>query len=190
MGGTKIALGAAASLLLAGCVSYPGGGYYGGHPDTRPYPGGGYPGGYGGGYGAVSTVRCESDDHRSRHCRADTRGGVSLSRQLSRTPCVQGRNWGWDDGGVWVSQGCRAEFVTGRGGGRPSGYPGSAGGQGHTLRCESQNNRHRRCEVQVGRGVDLVRQLSDTRCVRGQNWGWDRSGIWVDRGCRAEFRVR
>jgi len=187
MGAIRIGLGAAAALLLlAGCVSYPSGGGYGGYPDQGRYPGGGH-----GGYGSGSVVRCESDDGRSRRCGADTRGGVSISRQLSRTACVQGRNWGWDNSGIWVSQGCRAEFVTGRGGGHGPGHPSGPGaGYGQTLRCESDKNRHRRCNVQVGRGVDLVRQLSDTRCVRGQNWGWDRSGIWVDRGCRAEFRVR
>ena len=192
MGAIRIGLGVAALLLLAGCVSYPAGGGYGGYPDSGRYPGGGHGpgGGYGGGYGSGSVVRCESNDGRSRRCSADTRGGVSISRQLSRTACVQGRNWGWDNSGIWVSQGCRAEFVTGRGGyggGRPSGPD---AGYGQTIRCESDKNRHRRCNVQVGRGVDLVRQLSQTRCVRGQNWGWDRRGVWVDRGCRAEFRVR
>ena len=185
MGAIRIGLGAAALLLLAGCVSYPSGGGYSG---SGRYPGGGYGGG---GYGSGSVVRCESDDGRSRRCGADTRGGVSISRQLSRTACVQGRNWGWDNSGIWVSQGCRAEFVTGRGGGHGPGHPsGPGGGYGQTVRCESRNNRHRRCDVQVRGGVELVRQLSDRRCVRGQNWGWDRSGIWVDGGCRAEFRVR
>jgi hypothetical protein len=26
--------------------------------------------------------------------------------------------------------------------------------------------------------------------VQGQTWGTDRRGVWVDRGCRAEFRTR
>ncbi|TYT23685.1 DUF3011 domain-containing protein [Luteimonas viscosa] len=192
MGGIRIGLGAAALALLTGCVGYgyPSGGYEGGYPGAGGYPGDGYPGG-GYGHGSGSTVRCESDEGRTRHCRVDTRGGVSITRQLSRTACVQGRNWGWDNSGVWVTQGCRAEFVTGRGGGYAPGHPSGPGaGYGQVVRCESDRGRHRRCDVQVGRGVDLVRQLSETRCVRGQNWGWDRGGIWVDAGCRAEFRVR
>lgn len=198
MGTIRKGLGAMATLLLVGCVGYgyPAAGGYGGgygYPDSGRYPSDGYHGGgYGqGGYNSGSTVRCESNDNRSRRCAADTRGGVMLSRQLSRTACVQGRSWGWDNGGIWVSHGCRAEFVTGRGGHRP-GRPGDGGyGYGQTVRCESQDRRQRRCNVPVGRGgVELVRQLSDTRCVRGRNWGWDRSGIWVDGGCRAEFRVR
>jgi len=199
MGMIRMALGAVAMLLLAGCVGYgypTGGGYdgYNRYPDGGRHGSGGYYGGdrggnYGGDYGRGTTVRCESNDKRSRRCPADTRGGVMISRQLSRTQCVQGRNWGWDNAGIWVSQGCRAEFVTGRGG-QQSGWPG-AGGHGQVVRCESNDRRHRRCNVPVGRGgVNLVRQLSDTRCVQGRNWGWDRSGIWVDGGCRAEFRVR
>ena len=194
MGMIRNAMGASALLLLAGCVGYPAGGYYGG--GSGGYPGGGYGGGGypGGGYGPGGVVRCESDDGRTRHCRIDTRGGVSLTRQLSRTACVQGRSWGWDNSGVWVSQGCRAEFVTGRGGGYGPGPghggPGYGGGGEQVLRCESKNDRQQRCPVQVRRDVQLVRQLSERRCVRGQNWGWDRSGVWVDGGCRAEFRVR
>jgi hypothetical protein len=33
----------------------------------------------------------------------------------------------------------------------------------------------------------MTRQLGDVRCIEGENWGRDRDGIWVDRGCRAEF---
>jgi hypothetical protein len=47
------------------------------------------------------------------------------------------------------------------------------------------------CQVDVGvRGhVMLTRQRSDARCVAGQNWGWNRAGIWVDHGCGADFTV-
>ena len=65
----------------------------------------GYPGD---GYGQV--VRCESQDAKYRHCQADTRGGVELIRGLSKTYCTEGRNWGWDRSGIWVTGGCRAEF--------------------------------------------------------------------------------
>ncbi len=141
------------------------------------------------GQSGARTLRCESANHRTQHCRVDTRGGVRLSRQLSNAACVQGRSWGHDSNGIWVSQGCRAEFVVGAGGSSGGGqWPGH--GSGQVVRCESDRERYRRCDVRVNRGVDLGRQLSSTRCVEGNNWGWDRNGIWVDRGCRAEFRVR
>lgn len=144
--------------------------------------GGGYYPGTGGSYG--QTVRCESQDGRSRRCPIGG-SGAQLVRQLSDTRCVEGRNWGYDSGSVWVTDGCRGEFAATSGGGY-----GYGGGYGQTVRCESQDGRDRRCNVSVRSDVRLVRQLSDTRCIEGQNWGWDRSGIWVSRGCRAEFEVR
>jgi Protein of unknown function (DUF3011) len=56
---------------------------------------------------------CESHNYREQFCPANTRGGVTLVNQFSSDGCYQGQTWGWDPGGVWVSGGCRAEFVTG-----------------------------------------------------------------------------
>ena len=56
--------------------------------------------------------------------------------------------------------------------------------------CESKNNKRNYCSIGDARqGVDLVRQMSSSPCVRGQSWGNDNRGIWVDRGCRAQFRL-
>jgi hypothetical protein len=52
--------------------------------------------------------------------------------------------------------------------------------------CQSRNYGYTRCDV-PWRDARLVRQLSDTRCIRGQNWGIDRRGLWVDRGCGGTF---
>lgn len=189
-------------LALAGCVGYgyPGTGYGGYPPAGAPggYPGGGYyppgagvPAYPGGGYG--TTVRCESNDGRTQYCAANVRGGVRLTRQLSRTDCIQGRNWGYDNRGIWVAGGCRAEFVTGTGGSYRPGYGnpgyGNPGYGSQVLRCESIDGRERRCSVPVRVRVELGKQLSRTRCVQGQNWRWDHGGIWVTGGCRGEFRV-
>ena len=59
---------------------------------------------------AMRTLVCESNGSQRSVCRADTRFGVQLTRQISRTNCVLNRNWGSDQNGVWVSNGCRAEF--------------------------------------------------------------------------------
>lgn len=61
-------------------------------------------------------------------------------------------------------------------------------GGGQVVRCESPGNRYRECRMDTRGGVQLVRQLSSTRCEEGRNWGQGRGGIWVDRGCRGEFR--
>ena len=56
--------------------------------------------------------------------------------------------------------------------------------------CASQNMRRNYCSIPDPRAnVELVKQNSDNPCVRGQTWGNDGRGIWVDRGCRGTFRV-
>jgi hypothetical protein len=57
------------------------------------------------------------------------------------------------------------------------------------LRCESSDGRTHRCNVAIQGGARLQRQLSEARCLQGANWGWDRGGIWVSGGCRAEFAI-
>lgn len=58
------------------------------------------------------------------------------------------------------------------------------------VRCESGAfGRYRECRVKTENRVELVRELSGNRCQQWKSWGYDRDGVWVDRGCRAEFRV-
>ena len=63
---------------------------------------------------------------RSRSSAPRSRANGSTARRTRRTgwllpglpgqsPCLLGRTWGYDDQGVWVSDGCAGEFVVGRG---------------------------------------------------------------------------
>jgi hypothetical protein len=141
----------------------------------------------------AQTITCSSDNGRRNYCPADTRGGVQMVRQRSGSPCTQGSTWGFDRRGIWVDRGCRADFVINRyAPGRP-GRPGYGPGRpptGQTITCSSDNGRRNYCAADTRRGVQLVRQRSDARCTQGYSWGYDRRGIWVDRGCRADFVVR
>jgi hypothetical protein len=142
--------------------------------------------GYNDDYGRYdSRVRCESRDSRTNYCNVDTRGGVRLVHQLSDRDCVRGRNWGANERGIWVTDGCRAEFELGAGG---NGY-GNGNGYASRFRCESSNSRTRYCQVDTRYGVELVRQLSNSACIEGRSWGVNRDGVWVSRGCRAEFAL-
>lgn len=60
---------------------------------------------------SIRTVVCESDFGHTHHCAVDRASGVDLRRQLSRTACERDRTWGRDHDGIWVSNGCRAEFT-------------------------------------------------------------------------------
>lgn len=83
---------------------------------------------WGGGNWNGETIRCESRDGRFRSCRADTRGGVRLVRQLSDTPCREGRTWGSRNNEIWVDNGCRGEFQLRYGSGQSSGGGGPSAG--------------------------------------------------------------
>lgn len=39
------------------------------------------------------------------------------------------------------------------------------------------------------RSVRLRRQLSNSDCDHGDDWGYNRNSVWVDNGCRADFTV-
>lgn len=69
---------------------------------------------YGNGYGAgqARVLRCESRDGRYNFCRT---GGYAdraqIRRVFSDSGCRLNYSWGMRNGGVWVDNGCRAEFV-------------------------------------------------------------------------------
>lgn len=159
---------------------------------------------------ARATVTCSSNDHRVQRCRVGGWHDAQLVRQFSKANCVRGRTWGLQGSVLWVSEGCRASFAeAGRRSshGRPGVTPwrgnrshGNSGNRWNGNRnqrreirfsCGSPDYKYRFCTVDVGaRGrVRLQRQESDTRCVLNRNWGWNRAGVWTDRGCRATFVV-
>jgi hypothetical protein len=167
--------------------------------DEPRYDDEGYGDGYDDGYdddrfgygspGGVILLRCESHDGRNVHCPADTRGGVRLEHRLSRAACVYGESWGYDRHGIWVDDGCRAEFSVADGGDGWGGGPGDGPAGGYVVECSSRDGRRAYCRADTHRGVRLDEQLSRSRCVEGRTWGWDPGGIWVDDGCRGRFLV-
>ena len=57
------------------------------------------------------------------------------------------------------------------------------------VRCESFGMKYRYCPADTDNRVEIDRKLSLFECREHRSWGYDRHGIWVDRGCSAEFRV-
>ena len=60
--------------------------------------------------GGRLTITCSSDDGKRHSCPAETRYGVRMFHQLSKTRCAEGYSWGFDRNGIWTDHGCRAEF--------------------------------------------------------------------------------
>ncbi len=87
----------------------------GGDHDRGPDHG---PGGWqpGPGFNTAIRVRCESQGFDYRMCQVDTGRGsrVRLERQISKTRCIEGRTWGFNRAGVWVTQGCAGVFLVDR----------------------------------------------------------------------------
>ena len=144
--------------------------------------------GYGGGNNGA-TVTCSSDDGKRHYCSANTNGGVTMVRQRSGSPCTQGSTWGYDGRGIWVDRGCRADFQTGNTGYRPRPNPGYNNGGGQTITCSSDDGKRHYCSADTRGGVTMIKQRSGSACTQGSTWGYDGRGIWVDRGCRADFRT-
>jgi hypothetical protein len=134
-------------------------------------------------------ITCASDDGRRHFCPIHTGGRVDMVNQRSGSPCIQGRTWGYDRRGIWVDRGCRADFIVRVGGGYgPGPMPGPMPGRA-MITCSSNNGRRNFCPADTRGGVRMVNQRSGSPCIQGSTWGFDRRGVWVDRGCRADFAV-
>jgi hypothetical protein len=123
----------------------------------------------------AQTVACSSEDGAKKYCAVDTKQGAHLVKQKSDAPCKQGESWGYDEKGVWVDHGCAGDFAAG-----------PAAPAGKTLTCSSDGGKTY-CDASTGRGVQLVKQRSEAACNQGDSWGYDGLGIWVDKGCSADF---
>lgn len=113
--------------------------------------------------GVSNTLNWRAADGTYGTCSVDGRG---------RVYAVRVERWGETSSGIDV-------------------WPGSGAGEMvRTLRCESDRDRRRECEIPRGASVRLVDRLSSSPCVLGRTWGYNRHEIWVDNGCRAVFEVR
>lgn len=130
-----------------------------------------------------SMIRCESRSGRTESCAVSLRGApVRLLRQTSSLPCRRDESWGVGRNEVWVSRGCKGEFEIGdRDGAFPPGP--------RLLTCESKDRIRRNCGTTIEQGATLLRQLSGMDCEEGRSWGWGPEGVWVDKGCRAQFSI-
>ncbi len=173
---------------------------------------------------AAAELRCSSNPGGENYCRTDTSRGVDLLYQHSGQPCYQHDTWGYDDRGIWVSNGCTATFRVGEPE-RDHGDDDTAAkvglgvlalailgaaasdqnnnnsnqpqndyddyGDDNTLiiSCDSSKNKYRHCPVRIQNRVELVRKKSKSACRFNKTWGYDRRGVWVNKGCRAEFAI-
>lgn len=83
----------------------------------------------------------------------------------------------------WTFSRIKQDIATSLGGNQGGWNPGSAG----SVLCQSDNNRYRECRTNFRGPAVLSQNVSQTRCVEGQNWGSRAGIVWVDRGCKGRF---
>lgn len=145
---------------------------------------------YGSNNGSPQRVRCESTGGRRTFCRANTTGGVRLARQLSKNSCIRGRNWSYTNTGIWVTNGCRAEFLVGRRNVNRNAGPVVADDHyvdqsGRLVHCQSTASGRTYCGE--GHRRYTMSNNRDPNCIEGQTWGRDDRGVWVSGDCNADF---
>jgi len=61
---------------------------------------------------ADEIITCKSHNYKYNHCDTDSRPDYAkVHKQRSNTDCKRGRNWDYDRGGIWVDDGCAADFL-------------------------------------------------------------------------------
>jgi len=138
---------------------------------------------------AQNVVQCESRDYQYQFCPIPANTSrVVLLEQRSRSACIEGRSWGWDRRGIWVSGGCEGVFdVVAY---APPAYAPPAGAAGQVITCESRNYQQNFCQTGPIAGATVIRQRSQAPCIQGQTWGVERDGVWVTGGCEADFQLQ
>jgi hypothetical protein len=133
-------------------------------------------------------ITCASEDGQRHYCTAETRAGVALLRQRSGSPCTKDYSWGFDERGIWVDHGCRADFALETRSTRDDRDRSSR--EIPTVSCSSDDGNRQFCGADTRLGVRLLHLRSDSACTQGYSWDYDDRGIWVDHGCHAEFALR
>lgn len=59
-----------------------------------------------------------------------------------------------------------------------------------TIVCASKDGRPNRCRTDFRiQSAEIDKRYSGSPCDYGRTWGFDSNEVWVDRGCRARFRL-
>ena len=133
-------------------------------------------------HGRDRVVRCDSRSQRRTYCGTGN-GQYEMVGYRNRN-CIQGRTFGQDQRGLWVSHNCSAQFRLvndgryGRGDGRQ--------GQYQTVYCNANSSGRTYCGDANARYT--LRDANSSRyCIEGRTFGQDQRGLWVSNPCQAEF---
>ena len=134
-----------------------------------------------------------NDAGRVVHCVATASGrsycGAAHMRYAIRSNpnpvCVEGRTWGLDDRGVWVSGGCTADFDAAEDNATATPVSAHLDSSGRLVKCVSTASGRTYCGVHHAHYV--YSGTPNPVCVEGTTWGYDERGVWVTGGCKGDF---
>ncbi|MEZ5472487.1 MAG: DUF3011 domain-containing protein [Marinicella sp.] len=133
-------------------------------------------------------VECRSEGTNINHCQVPDLQSIELVQEMGRYGNNCRGNWGYSSHGLWVRNGCHAQFrvVEYQQHSNPGyGHNNPPNNQGYEVICESNYGQVRTCQADTSGQVEFIQNLSSTSC--DQRWGYDANGIWVKDGCRARF---
>jgi hypothetical protein len=155
-------------------------------------------------YGARSVrVSCYSNGNRTTTCNLppDTQSVTFIGPDRSNR-CREGETWRRRGNDLQVSNGCGGVFEamvyqgsgnggSWGGGGWGDGPGGNWGGndQGFAgeITCRSRDNRQEQCYARTQNRVEMLQQYSQSPCIQGRTWSYNRNNIQVRNGCQARF---
>jgi hypothetical protein len=137
-------------------------------------------------------IHCVSTDSGRTYCgTAHTRYVITGS---PNPVCVEGKTWGLDDRGVWVSSGCTADFSVAVANAAAAGdtsavvsTSSAVDSSGRLVHCVSTASGRSYCGAAHTRYV--ISGNPNPTCIEGKTWGLDDRGVWVSSGCSADFSV-
>lgn len=81
-----------------------------------------------------------------------------------------------------------ATSLRGTGGNNGNWLPPTNGNWNQTsVICSSNDQRYKECRAPFRGRARLVENISNARCIEGQNWGARQNMVWVSKGCRGRF---
>ena len=123
-------------------------------------------------------MRCESRDGAPCTAASIPAAACAWCGRCPIAAACAGSTWGADGRGVWVTDGCRAEFELG------------AGYGAHAPACSAANRPTTAPATATSTPATACRSCTSFRAIpasRAAAGAVTRDSVWVSRGCRAEF---
>ena len=130
-------------------------------------------------------LSCAADTSQPTYCVELPQASAELVRQTSDARCIEGKSWGLNARGLWLSNGCAADFIVQQ----RTQTEEDALTQRRLVECASLAGKRNFCHADARGGAELRMVVGHAPCKFGESWDFNAGGVWVDRGCHGVFEV-